>query len=146
MGDATAFLALVTSVVMYLPLVSSVDITAPFKRSMSVNTNAQCKTCRLQVLWDATAFLTLVAGVVMYVMDVHGVATHLLHLADACLLCLQDCLMLVGVLMLTFETVLPLTVKVMFWTLMTTMQAQMLYCYCMCSCLTSQIVASLTLN
>ena len=77
----------------------------------------------LQVLGDVTAFLTLVTAVVLYLMDVHGVATHFLHLADACWLCLQDCLMLLGALMLIFETVLPLTVKVVLRTLMTIVQS-----------------------
>ncbi|DBA90149.1 TPA: hypothetical protein ACH3X1_003457 [Trebouxia sp. C0004] len=70
-----------------------------------------CIIALLQVLGDATAFLTLVTGVVVYLMDVHGVATHFPHLADACWLCLGDCLMLLGVLMLLFETVVPLTIK-----------------------------------
>jgi hypothetical protein len=75
-------------------------------------------------LGDATAFLTLVTGVVLYMMDVHGVATHFLQLADVCWLCLGNCLMLLGVLMLIFETVVPLTVKVMLCTFMTTMQSR----------------------
>ena len=101
---------------MYLAVVSNVNTSNPFKRSMSCKHNCSIQTscAQLQVLGDATAFLTLVTGVVMYVMDVHGVATNFLHLADVCLVCLQDCLMLLGLLVLTFETVLPLTVKVMF--------------------------------
>ena len=70
-----------------------------------------------------TALLTLVTGAVLYLMDVQGVATNFIHLADVCLLCLGDCLMLLGVLMLIFETVLPLTVKVISLTFMKLMQS-----------------------
>lgn len=98
------------------------------------------------MLGDTTALLTLVIGVVMYVMDVHGVATSFLQLADVCLVCLQDCLVLLGLLMLMFETVLPLTVKVMFCAVPGQLgQAQNLHCYCMCSGYASQTAAPLTL-
>jgi hypothetical protein len=90
----------------------------------SCSTQTSC--AQLQVLGDATAFLTLVTGVVLYAMDMQGVATNFIHLADVCLVCLADCLMLLGVLMLMFETVLPLTVKVMVCTFMTSMQGHAL--------------------
>ena len=93
-----------------------------------------------------TALLTLVTGVVLYVMDVQRVATHFIHLTDVCLLCLGDCLMLLGLLMLIFETVLPLTVKVMVCTSRTTTQTQNLHCYCICSCLAFWTVTPLTLS